>query len=406
MSKLERCHTDEVYVVGFVPNYLIPKNRSNALDPFLEPLLRDLEEAFISGITVNYALEVADIQPGPAVIRPLLLCWKGDHNGQCEVGKFIKCGKKGCRRCHLEAVWVASSNHYYYPGFRKQGRFPNDEKNILQCLETLKDIEEEERSSVKKEKSKESGYTGLSILHRLYPLYGFLYDKDLVFDEMHEIPLNVVKHHLQFFLDNDSQEFDGINWAEVDSQLNAFPWTHEHRKGRIPKGISQRFGYWKAEELSRFGFPAAEVCLSGFLHNPHQEILQCLTRITEFVVNHERNGCSCVEAQTFHEMCLRYGCLLEETYGLRRCVITLHSLLHFYEDIQRFGPMDNYSCWTEERAVHSYIKKSNNHKNIEVTFAYSEARREFIKFKDIENPMRLHIPRHLGSLEKVHVFDV
>ena len=66
----------------------------------------------------------------------------------------------------------------------------------------------------------------------------------------------------------------------------------------------------------------------------------------------------------------------------------LHSLLHFYKDIQRFGPMDNYSCWTEERAVHSYIKKSNNHKNIEVTFAHSEAHREFIKFRDTDNPMR------------------
>ena len=211
MSKLERCHTDEVYVAGFVPNYLLPKQRSNALDPFLEPLLRELEEGFISGISANYAMEVADIQPGPALIRHLLLCWKEDHSGQCEVGKFIKCGKKGCRRCHLEAVWVASANHYYYPGFRKQGRFPNDDKNILQYLETLKDIDEEERPTVKKEKAKASGYTGLSILHRLYPLYGFLYDKELVFDEMHEIPLNVVKHHLQLLLDNESQEFDDVN---------------------------------------------------------------------------------------------------------------------------------------------------------------------------------------------------
>ena len=401
MSKLERCRTDEVYVVGFVPNYLIPNKRSDALDPFLEPLVRELEDGFISGIRVDYSLAVADIHPGPAVIRHLLLCWKGDHQGQCEVGKFVKCGKKGCRRCHLEAVWLAASNHYYYPGFRKQGRFPNGEKSILQCLQTLKDIEEEERSTVKKEKAKESGYTGLSILHRLYPLYGFLYDKDLVFDEMHVIPLNVIKHHLQLLLDREIHDFDGIDWAEVDAQLTAFPWTCEHRKGRLPKEISQRFGFWKAEELSRFAFPAAEVCLSGFLNNPHQEILQCLCRIAEFVVNHERNGWSSLEAQTFHEMCLRYGCLIEETYGLSKCVITLHSLLHFYEDIQRFSSMDNYSCWTEERAVHSYINKSNNHKNIEVSFAYSEARREFIKFKDIDNPMRLHIPRHMGSLEKV-----
>lgn len=36
---------------------------------------------------------------GHSVIRHLVLCWAGDHNGQCEVGKFIKFGKSGCRCC-------------------------------------------------------------------------------------------------------------------------------------------------------------------------------------------------------------------------------------------------------------------------------------------------------------------
>ena len=60
------------------------------MDPFLEPLIKDLEEGFINGIPVNYAATVAGIPPGPTHIRHLLLCWKGDHNGQCEAGKFIK----------------------------------------------------------------------------------------------------------------------------------------------------------------------------------------------------------------------------------------------------------------------------------------------------------------------------
>lgn len=62
-------------------------------------------------------------------------------------------------------------------------------------MEILKDIDEEERFIVKKEKVKVFGYIGFFILYRLY-LYGFLYDKDLVFDEMYEIFLNVVKYYL------------------------------------------------------------------------------------------------------------------------------------------------------------------------------------------------------------------
>ena len=49
MSKLDRCKTEEVYVCGFVPSYLLPKKRSNSLDPFLQPLVDDIEELFING---------------------------------------------------------------------------------------------------------------------------------------------------------------------------------------------------------------------------------------------------------------------------------------------------------------------------------------------------------------------
>ena len=51
------------------------------------------------GIQVNYAAMVNEIPQGPATLRHLVLCTSGDHMGLCEVGKFVKCGKKGCRRC-------------------------------------------------------------------------------------------------------------------------------------------------------------------------------------------------------------------------------------------------------------------------------------------------------------------
>jgi len=49
MAKGERCKTEEVYVVGFVPSYLLPKKRPMSLDPFLEPLIREIEDGFING---------------------------------------------------------------------------------------------------------------------------------------------------------------------------------------------------------------------------------------------------------------------------------------------------------------------------------------------------------------------
>ena len=49
MSKSDRCKI-EVYVCGFVPSNLLPNKRPNSPDPFLQPLMEDMEELFINGI--------------------------------------------------------------------------------------------------------------------------------------------------------------------------------------------------------------------------------------------------------------------------------------------------------------------------------------------------------------------
>lgn len=46
MAKEERLQTGEVYTVGFVPSYDLPDARPNSIDPFLEPLIRDIEDGF------------------------------------------------------------------------------------------------------------------------------------------------------------------------------------------------------------------------------------------------------------------------------------------------------------------------------------------------------------------------
>lgn len=50
MAKAERSKTDQVYVVGFVPSYQLPKSRPCSLDPFLHPLVSDIENIFNNGM--------------------------------------------------------------------------------------------------------------------------------------------------------------------------------------------------------------------------------------------------------------------------------------------------------------------------------------------------------------------
>ena len=49
MTKAVRSSTDEIYVVGFVTSYQLPKSRPCTLDPFLHPLISDVEDIFIEG---------------------------------------------------------------------------------------------------------------------------------------------------------------------------------------------------------------------------------------------------------------------------------------------------------------------------------------------------------------------
>ena len=48
MAKAKRSKTDQVYVVGFVPSYQLPKSRPCSLDPFLHPLVSDIENIVIN----------------------------------------------------------------------------------------------------------------------------------------------------------------------------------------------------------------------------------------------------------------------------------------------------------------------------------------------------------------------
>ena len=50
MAKAKRSKTDQVYVVGFVPSYQLPKSRPCSLDPFLHPLVSDIENIFNNGM--------------------------------------------------------------------------------------------------------------------------------------------------------------------------------------------------------------------------------------------------------------------------------------------------------------------------------------------------------------------
>jgi len=134
MTKCDRSHIEEVYVLGFVPSSEVPK-LPETLDPFLLPLMTDLCSGFINGYKVSYPLDmiIEDYSVSEEeTVRVLLLCWSGDHPGQCEVGKFLNQGRCPCRRCKLVGKQIenSSNTHMYYGENRYHYRFPWEERSI------------------------------------------------------------------------------------------------------------------------------------------------------------------------------------------------------------------------------------------------------------------------------------
>ena len=57
----------------------------------------------------------------------------------------------------------------------------------------------------------------------------------------------------------------------------------------------------------------------------------------------------------------------------------VHNFIHLTDD-RRFSSADNFWSDVFERAIHTYVEKSSNPKNLELTFAKAESRQELFKF--------------------------
>lgn len=151
--------------------------------------------------------------------------------------------------------------------------------------------------------------------------------------------------------------------------------TSKQRDGSLPTEITSRLGFWKAEELQKFGFSAAECGLSELVSDDEYQIWWLLSRIMELIFSTGRSGFTLAEIRLLDALVKRHNVLVDETHGIQHRVVTLHRLEHIAEDILCFSSPDNFWCYSYERSVSRYTGYSSNCKNIEYSFAKAECRR-------------------------------
>lgn len=164
------------------------------------------------------------------------MCWTGDHPAQCEIGKFLSTGGiHACRRDNIEGwhlkqleiffmvfigVHINNSNQCYYTNYRFHFRHRWHPRQLSESIGEMIRVDDEDRISVRQKLASQTGFTGLSILHRLHRLYKFDVLKDLVFDTMHTLVLRVLHCHLNYYV---SKEY--LQDPEVEKRLKLIPWT-------------------------------------------------------------------------------------------------------------------------------------------------------------------------------------
>ena len=121
--------------------------------------------------------------------------------------------------------------------------------------------------------------------------------------------------------------------------------------------------------------------LIGAIPEENYQAWILIVQITELIFNTCRSGWTSNSVEILRMLIWRHNVLTEESEGFQQCTISLHNLLHLVDDIKCFASPNNYRCYVFERAVHKYVIQSSYNKNLELTFAQAEIRRELLKFK-------------------------
>ena len=237
-------------------------------DVFFKPLIEELEYLFIEGEQVFFSKDIPELSNKDTfpTLRAIPLLITADSKAHHEIGLTSAGGHKGCRRCHVQGVYVPEKRHYYFGSFQRRYWAPCLPRNVDVDRENGKAADQARSIAERKRICKETGVTGETIIYSLYDLCGLNPIKDLAIDAMHAIVLNLIRTELELMLSDlgsnsglipsDRVPSNGglIDRSSLKCALNAVQWTPELRDGRLPVFCKdgQKLSYWKAEEFSKF----------------------------------------------------------------------------------------------------------------------------------------------------------
>jgi hypothetical protein len=197
--------------------------------------------------------------------------------------------------------------------------------------------------------------------HGISPLTQLSIDmvRDFPHDYLHVVCEGVMQKLLLLWISGPLQWRISRNlFSQLEAHLCSLKPRIPSEFARTPRSL-RHIGLWKATELRQFAFYTGLVLLSNVLTTEQYDHFVCFSVICRLLSTSEVEKCT--ESLSYAKQLTIY--FLRETeriYGKEFMVYNVHSLVHMCDDVARFGPLHEFSCFKFEnflrfvrRCVHS-----------------------------------------------------
>lgn len=230
-------------------------------------------------------------------------------------------------------------------------------------------------------------YLGESKLWHLYHLYRFDLSKDLVFDVMHIMGLNLFKNYTIIFFEDigkHERKSDILDVVRSSCKSTTEARVGELKQSQWPRDPISHHETYTAEEYQKFVQWVLPIIVHKFKGRYLKE--RCtqglyLVDIAHYFFNYSRSrGWTEHDLVVVHHLLQKWRTFSEELDGPNgKPLEHVAGAGHIIEDIRRFGHSDVYWCFPHEREIQKFTNMNTNQKNVEATFINYCSRKLFQK---------------------------
>ena len=337
LPREERFKQKNVLLVGIIPG---PKEPKMSIDPYLLPLIEELNNSFSNGIIVQSPCGTT------VTIRLALSCVSCDIPATRKVCGFLGHNARlGCNKCYKE--FSVSSRPYDFSGYdRNSWELRTAEKHRADCLKVQSCVT---KTSIREIES-QLGVRPSALLRLAY--YNPI--KFVAIDAMHNLFLGTSKRMFLYWVESGIISNDNLKF--IDQVASSF--VVPNNMGRLPLSISSNHASFTAAQWLTWTTIYSPVVLKGVLPDTH---LRCWLLFVKACTILTQRTIRLSDIDTADNMLLVFCKKIEELYGFQCCSPNMHLHLHLIVLWPTW-------CFSFERYNGILGAVPTNNKSIEVQF--------------------------------------